>query len=971
MTLWKRFLLLLGAALEGAAWGLGLARTLALTARSPFFLDWSGTSLVVLLSAVAAGLWSLRRGESALMTLSRLTPLLLPLADLAAGGVNAWRGLVLLVGGLALTVRMHLRRPLHARLASLLLIGLALAVYLPDIAPWVGRADTFEFQVVAPRLGIAHPSGYPLYILIGKAFSLLPFSTVAWRVNLSAAVCAALAAGVLYLALRQWHTEGVSVASAIPALLLAFSPALWPRAVEAEVYALNGLLVVLALWVGARWATGRLPIERALPLLGLLTGLGMASHLTLGALGFLLIPCLVGRPRPTWRSLTLTTLLFAAGLALYLYIPLRWPTVNGGETMSLARWWAYVTNAESAGALHPLAFLNDPARWGGVLLRLRQQVGWGGLALALVGLAVLVRRRWPLALGSALALAAWVWFALSFYVADPDYSAFLIPAHVVVFFWLGVGLSAALDLLRRRAAVLLPPAVALVALLPLSQMWLTGPLLSTDQARADDAWGRDALSQAIAPGAAILADSEKFPPLYYLQQVEGLRPDLDLVLRFDEAGYREELTTRLAAGQTVYLARYLPGLEGYALRSLGPLVEVGLTPLTALPDGVSPVGAGLGDGVELVGFDLREGEAGQRLTLYWRAVRRPQEDRVVRLRLVGADGRAVWTSAGLRPVDDNYPTNAWPVGAVVPDAHLLAPPPWVAAGEYRLEVGLFPCFGEAETPVWVPLTTVGIDAPAALVPLSHAAALAFDDIWLTGYDLPLEAVAARSVVVDLSWAGLGEAERGRLEWAAPDGARVVAGNFWLTAGAVRSHHVITAPLAPGDYRLWVSLEGRPARCGWLAPAQVGCELGTVRVLPRVEGLANFDGRILLLTAEAGGERVCPGGVLPVMLRWRALRSLGEDYTVTVQVVGPDGRLYGQADSWPVQGTRPTSGWGVGEEIVDTYSVRLAPDAPPGRYQVIVGWYLLATMERLPVVDATGTPVADHAVIAEVDASCLP
>jgi len=47
-------------------------------------------------------------------------------------------------------------------------------------------------------------------------------------------------------------------------------------------------------------------------------------------------------------------------------------------------------------------------------------------------------------------------------------------------------------------------------------------------------------------------------------------------------------------------------------------------------------------------------------------------------------------------------------------------------------------------------------------------------------------------------------------------------------------------------------------------------------------------------------------------------------------------------------------------------VVLSPDAPPGGYRVIVGWYLLATMERLPVVDAEGHPVADHVVVGEVE-----
>src|SRR6185436_15036781 len=95
------------------------------------------------------------------------------------------------------------------------------------------------------------------------------------------------------------------------------------------------------------------------------------------------------------------------------------------------------------------------------------------------------------------------------------------------------------------------------------------------------------LSQPLAEGAAILADSQKVAPLVYLQVAEGRRPDLDVVVLPDEASYRAALDERLAAGQTVYLGRYLPNLGGaYSLRSIGPLAEV--SPLPLEESGFSP-----------------------------------------------------------------------------------------------------------------------------------------------------------------------------------------------------------------------------------------------------------------------------------------------------------------------------------------------------------------------------------------------
>ena len=97
------------------------------------------------------------------------------------------------------------------------------------------------------------------------------------------------------------------------------------------------------------------------------------------------------------------------------------------------------------------------------------------------------------------------------------------------------------------------------------------PVVDQSQNQGGYAWGRYVLGLPLMPGSAVLADVEKFAPLYYLQQIEGVRPDLDLLLLGNEELYQAELATRLGVGQTVYLARYLPNLGGLHLRSLGPL----------------------------------------------------------------------------------------------------------------------------------------------------------------------------------------------------------------------------------------------------------------------------------------------------------------------------------------------------------------------------------------------------------------
>ena len=87
-----------------------------------------------------------------------------------------------------------------------------------------------------------------------------------------------------------------------------------------------------------------------------------------------------------------------------------------------------------------------------------------------------------------------------------------------------------------------------------------------------------------------------------------------------------------------------------------------------------------------------------------------------------------------------------------------------------------------------------------------------------------------------------------------------------------------------------------------------------------------------------------------------------DYTVFVQVLDAADRLVGQVDAWPVQGTFPTSQWTPGQTVADPYLVQLSADLPPGDYRLHVGLYLLATLQRLAVVDQRGTAIDDKVEI---------
>ena len=121
---------------------------------------------------------------------------------------------------------------------------IAAVVYLRTLLPGVSFGDWAESELLLSRFGILHPTGYPLYSLLGKAFSLIPIASVAWRANALSATAAAAAVGVAVLiAVRLGVRPAIAMAAALG---LAFTGTLWEEATFSEMNTLHLLLVALA-----------------------------------------------------------------------------------------------------------------------------------------------------------------------------------------------------------------------------------------------------------------------------------------------------------------------------------------------------------------------------------------------------------------------------------------------------------------------------------------------------------------------------------------------------------------------------------------------------------------------------------------------------------------------------------------------------------------------------------------------------
>lgn len=370
---------------------------------------------------------------------------------------------------------------------------------------------------------------------------------------------------------------------------------------------------------------------------------------------------------------------------------------------------------------------------------------------------------------------------------------------------------------------------------------------------------------------------------------------------------------------------------------------------------------------------LRSARLEEWTPLGWRLVVRADEPTVLRVHQFAFPGWSAWLNGAAVPVIADGPLGLVAV-AIPPGEHTVevrwttTPPRVVGAllsGLTAIGLGWL----VAPAVAFATATLVGVVGLAVgLLPLPRPSTLTPADLGsvaLTGGDV---AVTEDRLATTLSWLATrpgGERLTVRLRDANGEVlAESVAFPIWKTATRWSANELITEqrelalPVGPARRAtIEVGAGGRTASVGVVALPD---RTGVVRPALANRSEARFGGQVALTGWEIAGvgpdRTLTPGGVVDVTLEWTALRSVDDDYTVFVHLVGPDGRRYGQSDSQPAAGLGPTTLLLPGEPLRDRRRVAVAAEAPPGRYQFEVGLYRLATGERLPL-EGGGTALA--------------
>jgi 4-amino-4-deoxy-L-arabinose transferase-like glycosyltransferase len=327
-------------------------------------------------------------------------------------------------------------------LAAFLIPAIAyVAAVSHEPASW----DTAELQGVPYILGITHPTGFPLYVLLGWLWShVLPFGSIAFRTNAMSAVTMAAAVAAAYAIAVELGTR--RPVALLAALWFAFTQTIFAHAIRAEAHDLALALSAFSVYAIVRWLKGGASAWFAAAFAAY--GLALAAHPNaIWLLPGLVLAAILAKRRPTWRLVAGSAALVVGGLAFYLYVPLRSAYIESHGLdptgvlygMALAGagaaiFWNYnapntwtgllreLTGSESSTP-HVFVSSFDPSHWQAALWALikgtNDQYGAFALVVAAFGIALMWKRDWRIALVLFVACSAALLFAVT-YVAEGD-----------------------------------------------------------------------------------------------------------------------------------------------------------------------------------------------------------------------------------------------------------------------------------------------------------------------------------------------------------------------------------------------------------------------------------------------------------------------------------------------------------------------------------------------------------------------
>jgi len=435
---------------------------------------------------------------------------------------------------------------------ALVTFSLATAVYLLTLSHDVGAFDVAEFQTIPHLFGVAHPTGYPLFTILGGLWSHIPFGSVAVRMNLFSAVLFGASASVACKVLTRLRVQGPIACAGT--LIFAFATGTWRVAAQIDAQSLHLLLLaaVILLWIAACDD----PSPRRVAFLCLALGTGLTHH---GLMLLAAIPLLATLLWTHWREISRLNVLRVAlpalivPFAVLLYLPLRESTAPLLDANPERSWWARVLGDGFRGSMGQLGSLHVWVDAIGPQLRaMSNWVGFVALFLAVLGAGSLARRAFRTTVGLvAVGLLASYAGATSSGATE----RYLLGPVLVVALFAAVGADTLVDAVatqvaERAVTIVTVSGLLLFALLPLNGLRANYRSLDAHRSHRNEENGTSLLN-ALPTNCVLWTYWDLRTPLFYLRYIEGVRPDVTIL---DHRSTRKIGSSFAASPEGVYRA---------------------------------------------------------------------------------------------------------------------------------------------------------------------------------------------------------------------------------------------------------------------------------------------------------------------------------------------------------------------------------------------------------------------------------
>jgi len=441
-------------------------------------------------------------------------------------------------------------------LCGILILLFSGVIYGLTLTPTVYFIDSGELGVVCKTLGIAHPTGYPLYTLLGRVFTLIPLKSIILRLNFLSSFLISFTNLFLFLILLELSgiilgrkAENLKLWGAwIGALIFSFTPTLWSQATTNEVYSLNIFLQSLIIYLSLLWysktrAKKDKKAGRLLFLLIFLYGLSFGDHMSTlllsPALVFLILTSEGKKIFDSKRLLTLF-MFFILGLSVYLYLPIRSaqkPLFNWGDPVNFANFFRHISGwqyqvwmfSESLAQLWE-NFINFWSLfYKGFQIHL--------VIIGLLGAYNLFKRNLKIFLFLVIVFCANIFYGINYSIADID--PYFLPSFLVFAMMIGSGIFWIFHLLEK--SLLKGPSktnsryllknLSFLCFIILPLITLKANYFQQDRSNNYLAyeWGKNSL-RSVKKDAIILTNIwDHYSPWLYLRYIENLRPDVRAV----------------------------------------------------------------------------------------------------------------------------------------------------------------------------------------------------------------------------------------------------------------------------------------------------------------------------------------------------------------------------------------------------------------------------------------------------------